>query len=637
MLWGLDMMPPCCGTCCLRYSTRFEWDAGELDGAHLGPDSDWTFLPNLSTSPDYAWIIQDIIVGGVHTTNFLAVYGSAGHEPYRALWEGTPPRHFSCTARVCLFTSDDSRKFRIRYGTDDGDTIKRYAVEIEFLDAGPGSEGTDCGIMRLLDISDDLSPLQIGLPVPVGPLVRVRWFDLTLCYDPETQVLRAKIEGGRTLLDEEDASPQIINGSQWIHWKNVETHPDPADSALELEFPDLEDGETGFVRSFRVYQSKNIDDEITGDYGEFGDGESEACKCCRPDGCEVDGDEFDDDDLSCRWTLLSGAGFTEQDSEAGGNIVGAGTLAWRGSWSGVTSDCLPDCSVRVKLVGQTPSSGGSATYSIHLDAINTGTYHKVQFQYLSGNGTLKLFRVESGSATELESMDLVALSADRTWSLTACMIRTHLIADLVVDMTSFHLASGESDYGGMTTTPFCGPFVRIAGGGDSDVVFYSFEVSHNLESGECPTCVATPIDDCCCCEPGTSPETIYMQIATDNGCFGEIELAKSQDNCGELFGKLLYGPADPEAGSIICDDCEINIFGVTCGSVFDGDPPEEAPCAHRLSGRVICDAVGEDFSQDFGVDFDNLTVLSCTPLHMIGTFVFVQNGTSVHATAEITE
>jgi hypothetical protein len=486
-----------CGCCCAVAKQSFDLEPEPLDGLELG--GKWTF------APEDVWSIIDMVV----FPNELACDPTpTSSGPYRAYWQQEIPRAFAVTSSVGARTPGSTPRFRMVYQADDGgEGTRRYAAEIEFTAADSNDDTDECGTLRLLDLTNLLSPATLA-EVPVATLAHRVRYHLTLCYNPNSQILSASVTSTQI-----ESQPNRVLGIQSIHAKDCATPEDLESSTLWLEWLDLPtSGGLGQVASVSASDTKNpiepTDEEFIGEA-------KPKCPCCRPSRCTVTYDDFENGEIDCRWVQLVGT-WVEADGKIH-TTGGAGTIAWRGSHAGANDDCLPDCSVKVwvEFILTAEPYGVSRGY-IELvgddgdKKIIANTVLTVNGDGTAAAGALAIsFKNGVDDAITLDTVTFENMQPGAKIRLAVCYLHGDITA-IVSDVTNSYSVNYN---GGMSPDSygygydyddnpdnvvgeFCFGYAKIVDQlGGSDNGYTHFQISHNLDSIKCDDCYSNQRGD----------------------------------------------------------------------------------------------------------------------------------------------
>lgn len=624
------MMPSAgCGCrCCTTFSDRLQRDAEDIDG--IDSTTNWNCYP------DDVWrIVAPTIIPG-----YLECRAGSETGPFTATWTGTPTRHFSCTARVAASgiagagpDYSDTPKFRIVYVATSSDSplTRRYAAEIEFIAGDSGADTDECGYLRLYDLTNLLSPVELAA-APVGQLVHRLGLNLTMCYDPETQLLIASVTSNGSVNN-------VFGKLQSIHAKGVDTDPAELDSAsIYLEW-ELEEDAVGVVASFKVSQTKNLDNGDTDPSG-IADEEDPDCPCCRPSRCSATVLTFDGSTIDCR--LLQSLGTWTQ---SGGKIStsSTGRLSWLGSWAGVNDDCLPDCTWKVWVEVKGPEEA-SDLFQWRIELVDVDDSVRAYADlYLSCvdpesplEGQLTIGRIVGIGG--LEQLDVTEVSFE-----PGAMVRFSFCF-MYGEFTAIATSGGDTftaDYSNSTGSDwddggysygedggafddFCPSGVQLVAPRTGGTDFYEFGVSHNLDSPECEDCFGgdddgpgtTPHDDPDACPPddpgqncigGEYPTKLKVRLNVVPG-----PGATCEELCFDFSGTYLlsvgptYTPPGGE-GTIGCGTQSTGIIPMLCDEPdMDLDAYEGLQCS---CGWYGCFSLANPCSEPFNVGISFIALL----------------------------
>jgi len=468
----MPAIPVCPGCCrCGVYNESFDGATRKLNGIEdIG-----RFTPDRSsdTDPTYFWWLNHSrgtleTITSLGDGTYLASLdvssptGTIPSGPYRYFVPQAPPRHFRFS-----FNFDAgirTGRFRAVYQAISSDPLqsKRYAFEIEVssLFGSDDDSATECGFLRIFDVTDLLAEAQIGATVPV-PGLCARPSDPSggghfvmhkgqMCYDPETQLLSCSVtlaSGG---------------GPNCMHAINLPTAEDPLDEpVLWLEPMEFPTGGSTYGGSYifdnvRITQTKNIPDDYTGEYGAFGEDEPSDCPCCGPRDCQST--TFDPNDPPCNVLNVEDTIYIYQRS-----------------WSGIDEDCMIDPTTFISVRFRTSADDyGSGPFTLRLmtNVYGAATYYlPVAVTFDNDSGTIS---VNGG-----DEVAVPGLAADGEWHLlTVCYDGSTLVG--ICDGTS--AAAAVIDING-------GMFTAI----DVDLDVIEVEpvtVSHNIFSVDCPDCLS---------------------------------------------------------------------------------------------------------------------------------------------------
>lgn len=452
-----------------------------FDGADTklnGVTGDYSGIPNRGslTHPDQFWVITGGRLlspkwDGSQITTLLSTVETttlpAG--PYRVERLGTLPRNVKLAVDVHI--PYESTKARLVLQLISAGSVledRRYGVEIET--SGTVDSTTECGWVRLYNLTDLLSPVLLDAAKVVGLSGSSdddSKLTLCLCFNPDSGVLNGFVQAA-------------AGGPKWVHAFG-QTAPSSVDASLSkiwmevISFPTSYSGSAASVWWDNLYEAETAKKESYY-YYYYGGHTNEAgnsCPCCGADGCQSYFNDFTSGVIDCDFFT---SGSVTVDSSGFATLPTSGSqMKLLRSWSGANSDCDPDKTMAISAGVKFHGDGKTMKLEVMVDAAGGNPYALFTSESAPGarDGTIELF---DKAGITIDSRADVSIPKDGFVGVALCYYDGYLVAS-----TRGALVEGESGDSGD------GRYGRIVNMSSVELDVTDFYVTHDLYAA-CPDC-----------------------------------------------------------------------------------------------------------------------------------------------------